>query len=61
MSSDVALCPTGKDNDGFNEGPLNHVTVDLANNKKNGHADGPAVKARKHQTVRRCLGFDFHF
>lgn len=44
VSSDVALCPTGKDNDGFNEGPLNHVTVDLANKKKkNGHADGPAV------------------
>lgn len=26
----VALCPAGKDNDGFNEGPLNHVTIDLA-------------------------------
>lgn len=34
VSSDVALCPTGKDNDGFNEGPLNHVMVDLANKKK---------------------------
>lgn len=52
VSSDVALCPTGKDNDGFNEGPLNHVTVDLANNKKkNGHADGPAVR---HANTKLC-------
>lgn len=29
-SSDVSPCPTGKDNDGFNERPLNHVTIDLA-------------------------------
>lgn len=62
VSSDVALCPTGKNNDGFNEGPLNHVTVDLANKKKKKRPRRrPGGDARKHQTARRSLGFDFHF
>lgn len=59
-SSDVALCAAGQDNDVFNEGPQNHVTVDLVQKIQKGLADDPAVM-RANSKLHRSPGLIFTF
>lgn len=59
-SSDVALYSAGKDNDGFNERPINNVTIDVAKKIKRPRRR-LGGDSRKHQTKRRSLGLVFSF